>query len=374
MSRLLSLPPEVLLLIIDKVLPQDLDNFCQCCPELEQFAEIALKRHKSMKIFSHVACGLIYEHGHEPIIYQYPTQILLAILKDPRYAYYPKSLKIGSSEAEILDEETSEMMDEAYKIVEKYRDKFQALISESSYLKRDDIVNDWKLRTKRGEGSPMAAMAMSLLPNLESIILADLAANDEDMVEILDGIIRAYVESSPGEVLALGKLSKVSLKNDEFELRDITMIGRFALLPSVRQIHGQGIDGLEFKWSFEGPNSGVTELVLERSAIPHSSFAVMFSRLKALQKFKYEANGVGYYDDSWAPQSLIKTLQKYTKNCLEELDLTLLNRDQTIFDFEDDGPDFMASLRGFKKLKHVRVDFQMFFQGSNGGEIDCDSC
>ena len=234
------------------------------------------------------------------------------------------------------------------------------MVSGSLYLKDINIVNDWKRRIKCREGGPSAALAMTLLPNLKSITLADLATNDEDMVEILDGIIRAYIKSSPGKVLVLAKLSKVSVGNDDVEYRDVSVIERFALLPSLRQIHGTKIDVGSFIWTFQSPNSGVTELVFKRSAISSSSFVILFSRLKALQKFKYEATDAGDYSDWWEPRLLIKKLRKHTNDSLEELDLTRHDRDDS-YDFEYNGRDYMASLHGFNKLKHIRADFQMFF-------------
>ena len=81
MSRLLSLPPEILGHIIEGVLPQDLDNFCRCCPELEQFAEVALKRHEDMKNFSQIACGIVPDHRGQSRVSQQSITILRDILK-----------------------------------------------------------------------------------------------------------------------------------------------------------------------------------------------------------------------------------------------------------------------------------------------------
>ena len=57
-------------MIIDEVLPQDMDNFCGCCQELEQSAEIAPKRHQKMeKNYSEVTCVVIFDNHYEPHTY-----------------------------------------------------------------------------------------------------------------------------------------------------------------------------------------------------------------------------------------------------------------------------------------------------------------
>ena len=365
MLQLLEFPPEILLRIINKVHPDDLDNFCRCCRGLERFSEKALQRHESMKRqYSSISCGAVVTDDGTVCCGEHPIKILQAIVEDPHYAFYPRTIRIGNYNGDVSENMNPGIMLEMLSIMEQLGDNSTGLFSAMSYLEDQKDVDRWKESVEGADGGSCAALAISLLPNLESITLTDYADNEEQLSEMLDGIIKTSLESPPLRNLPLSKLSKVRISPLDEAWQEPALLGLFAQLPSMRQIYAEGIDaegidGGNELWKITPHVSRITELVFEQSVVSASIFLSLFSGLKALQKFKYEAVYRDHDLAYWKPRKMIGALLKHTKYSLEELDVTFCDRDVGFVDFY--GDDYMGSLTGFKNLKHIRVNCEMFF-------------
>jgi hypothetical protein len=385
MSPLLRLPTEILLQIIKKVLPSDLENFCRCCKELEGISARALQNHQSMKTrHSTIFCGTSDESLTILHSSQHPVTILRAILEDDHYVHYPKEIRIGSCGPHMYDEADPQVKTETLAAIQEVGNQIVALVSKSPYLKDEDTVDRWIKVIASGDGRACAALAISLLPNLRSITMANFSGQDDEMIEMLGGISRASIEAPPAKLPALSKLSGVRILNSSREWDNFVLLEFFAQLPSMRTLYGKNIEG-EFSAirscprDFEPRHLGVTEIVLEQSSVAAASFAELFSESTALQKVKYEAitPETGLDFAFWEPDVIVALLLRYATDTLIELDLTLHDRQFRTIDFHHE--EFMGSLRRFTSLKHVRVDSALFFHkvartwffdGSGGPEND----
>lgn len=370
MSQLLNLPTEVLLQIIDDMLPPDLENFCRCCKGLEKFAEKALLHHQSMKAsYSNISCDS-YLHGFLIDNNQHPIAILQAILKDDRFAYYPREIEVGSRGLYNSDAPDCQVISTVANSVKDSGSKPLSLVSQSPYFLEHNTSSAWNTAIASGDGRTWAALAISLLPNLRSIILTGISTESLEMIEMLGSIARANLESPLAKPLALGKLSAVHLFGYDHWWQDFVLLKYFALLPSVRHIYRFKIDGVypasahKETYEIESPPAGVTELVLEKSSISALSFAELFSGITALQKFKYEAivPDPGLESNFFEPPAIVVLLLKHAMDSLIELDLTFYDRNMVAIDFEY--KQFMGSLCDFENLRHIRVDSALFFRNS----------
>lgn len=374
MSPLLSLPTEILLHIIDEVLPPDLVNFCRCCKRLEEISVKALQHHQSMRTsLSNIFCGT---HGDGPIFgsSQHPVTLLREILADDRYVYYPKNIEIGACGPHVFDEADPRVKSETLNAMKEIENEVVALVSKSAYLKNEDTVNEWIKAIASGDGRACAALAISLLPNLRSITLANFDVGDHQMIQMLGGIARASTGAPLAKLPALSKLSTVRILSFGREWDNFVLLELFAVLPSVRHLYGMMTEGensvtTSGAWDFEPRNSGVTKMMFEMSSIAASSFAYLFSKLTAPQKFKYEAitPGIGLDFAFWEPDVIVALLLKYAINSLIELDLTLFDRNTT--SLNSDCKEFVGYLRDFASLRHIRVDSVLFFRDS---KVKCD--
>ena len=361
MSRLLSLPPEILLKIIDAVLPSDLENFCLCCKGLEALAEDALKRHASMKAkCSKLNCGRHWnDDNHLTGHHHHPITILRAILEDDRYAHYPRALEIGCFE---FENPSNASLPQVLSTMKELEDKILALLSESLYLNDGNMVNEWRIRIESGNGDSCAALIISLLPNLQSMVVSGFYSEDctmRGMKNMLNSIAKSSHEPSLAKPLALSKLSQVGIDGtEEVGQEELEFVEAFAALPSMRRINGIFICQESFRSKFKSQTSGVEEIVFEESTISASSFGELFGLFKALRKFKYEAVppkfGMEWICDFWEPHQIVAALLRRARHSLEELDIVFGNRNY-IFN-RSSSEKFIGSLRSFEILRHIRVE------------------
>ena len=364
MFRLLSLPLEVLLRIIDEICPDDIENFCLCSRALRITADDALTRHRQMKrTCSAISCG--FPSSDSPLasleVSQHPVTIIKAILADKHYRFYPKEIDIGRcrfspNEGEEIESEAESII---RRILDDLNDQILLLIENCPYLANADEVARWREHLFRSPGSVCIALAVTLLPNLRSMALENCVEKDV-LIEMLVKIADANVKSPLLASTVLSKLSKLFLQcTVDCGRDDFQMLSYFAVLPSIRSIHGCKIQD-QYNASISGPEkSELKELILDDSAIDVRSLSNFLKGIKALKKFRYEAGAMAFRLVQWQPHRIVAILLENAQDSLQELDLDCKDVFYSRCEVSYRTP--MGSLRSFTKLKHVTVLVPMLF-------------
>ena len=378
MSQLSSLPQELLLQIIETLLPADLENFCQCSQLLREIGDDALRRHKIMKAhYRKIYFGELSYWGHPSRDYEHLVQILRRILKTHRYALYPEELVFGDcGNVLLVGRDPSEVV-RAFETTNEIENDVLALRC-ASYFSGKHTPKDWYESKVRGGGDniPCVALALSLLPNLRSIVLRSEKADEPEVKKLVTAIVKAGLGNSSAQLRPLSNLTNASLHELEIWLDyDHHPFQMLALIPSMRRLYGKRLTGAFQEWShirackvfknsaeipgsIKNRMSEVTDVTLDRCLIYVSSFQKFLSGFRALRKFSYEPP---YYNASvayWDPKRIVAALMKYTSYSLEQLSLGCSGRNPNTYRLSED--EFMGSLRGFEVLSHVRVDSMMF--------------
>ena len=354
MSQLLSLPPEILLQIIDTIPPEDLESFCQCCKALMELAKDALKRHASMKAkYSEIYFGGVDEGYYMKPEIVNPVRILREILKNDRYACYPERLTIGQCDSIGFNELIMDQwINDSLNAVEEVGDEIRALLSDSVYLNGDltcqwngYTVNDCYEAIKHGCGLFSAALAITLLPNLRSMTFTRSSSLKSKISQMLISIIKMSLHPSSSQPIALNKLSEVHLDASRaLGSQGISLLQLFALLTSMRRIHATKLVGKFSKWTevdlcqvdgyldtylrnIEPQALEVTEIALHMCSISVSSFAEFLTGFKALKRFTYEATPrvMGSEIEYWNPVEITSILHKHASHSLENYILHIMN-------------------------------------------------
>lgn len=95
MPAILKLDSETLLQILDNVHPDDIVNLSRSCQTLKLLAQDTLAQHVArLKMYTKITLYGCHRHQDDP----HPINLFAEICKDPKIAYYPRSLNIGCCE------------------------------------------------------------------------------------------------------------------------------------------------------------------------------------------------------------------------------------------------------------------------------------
>ena len=358
MFRLLCLPLELVLRIIDEICPNDIENFCLCSKALRVTADDALTHHRDMKrTCSATSCGFI--SSGSPLaslkVSQHPVTIIQAILADKHYRFYPREIDLGfcrfwHSEGEDVNLEAESKI---RRILDDLNDQILRLIKNCPYLENANEVARWQENLLRDSGGVCTAMAVTLLPNLRSMTLKDCVVNDV-LIEMLVKIADANVKSSSLASNALSNLSKLFILQEDFKI-----LSYFAILPSIRSIYGFQIRDQYNIPSPRSEKSRLKELILDDCTIDVRSLSKFLKGVKALEKFRYEASAAAFTAFQWQPRKIVASLLENAQDSLEEVDLDYKDVFYSRWEVAYRTP--VGSLRAFTKLKHVTVLVPMLF-------------
>ena len=170
------------------------------------------------------------------------------------------------------------------------------LLRDCPYLKDAGDVANWQGFLARYPAIVCITLAVTLLPNLSSMVLGHCIVKGP-LIEMIAKIAKANVQSSPNTCVALSKLSKLRIISTyDREVENFGILSYFAVLPSMRSIHGWGMRD-KFNQPFSGSKpSELREMILENSVIHTPGLTKFLNGIKALQKFRCEAGAISLDD------------------------------------------------------------------------------
>ena len=397
MPLLPDLPDELLVQIMNYLLPDDVDSFSESREEFHTISARILPKHEQLKHrYSEVSCGF-FDHGAHHSLF-----LLREICKDSDIVWYVKSMYIGL----CADNEAGgnrEQWDEARSIAVECKDGIIKMVEACPYLD-DEERKRWINATLSCHENTVVALLACMFPCLKGIRIT----NNYDSYE-LNFLVRKISQAnnlSPGGSHALSKLEWL---REESSMRAIFVqmesLQPFSALPSMRRYVGQYLVR-KFEWIPIWRNSTISSLELNKSMIHVGALRSVFSGIANLRNFRYEYHWAEEgpdsesqwidYERDWQPGQIILGLLRFAGHSLVELDLTRNSSREIqlaqkarqrkrrstngIYDEDDENLDdklpgtvnlFMGSLRGFQILKNIRVQNEAFveegLEGAAGG-------
>lgn len=364
MANLSSLPAELLLSVIEYVMPDDLFNFSITCRQLWQLAEGPIKEHKAL-LSQYGAVAFSYEpEGHTV------WNILRAVVQNPRIAYYVHSIDMIESRNLYWDPSVT-MSDEVQPTTlrppAEQIELFKALVSQSEFLpKYSGQVGEVGVYTaiKNGSEGPIVALLLPLLLNLKEVIYVD-SGDTEWLLCTLEKIAAAH--ATPNPPLAFRNLTTVSISHWDSEMCiSYEWVRFFIAMPSMRTLTGHMVGGdVENTGAENKPTlarSQIKSLELGYSAVSSAAMAEVLSGIDALQTFEYANGGVTVDYADYDPHGILAALLKYASHSLEVLALS----DE--WDTDDDNQSSWVSLAGFQKLRSLFIDWDDLVRDTNEGD------
>ena len=400
MLLLPGLPEEILLQIVNYLLPDDIDSFSESRKEFHAISTRILPKHEQLKYrYSEVYCGLFGHESHHPLF------MLRDICRNPDIVWYVKRMHIRLCADEDIDgnDKNQKIWDEAQSIAVECRDGIIKMVKACPYLNAGEHEG-WINATLSCRENTAVALLACMLPCLEGIRITNNYENTE--LHCLVAKIRQENNRSPGGSHALSKLKLIQEESCTPEVFvEMPSFQAFSGLPSMRRYVGQYL-AQKHEWTPFCLKSTITSLEFNESMIHVGALRSVFSGIKNLRSFRYEyywaqegpdseSQWVDYERD-WQPGQIILGLLQFAGHSLVELDLTRNGSREMKLEQEarrskrlclnekHDGDDknaantlpgtvnlFMGSLRGFRVLKYIRVQNEAFVEedpkGAAGG-------
>ena len=372
--NLLSLSTELILHIIDEVHPADIESLALGNKVIHNLCHAALQKHRDLKkqystislgrgVFRPKFASTADERSFDGLN---PLSLLIRFLANPHLAYYPTKLQIGNCRADGRNsEEVTRALDD---ICPTWKPNLAVYITNNPWLAQMDVEkrHQWQdalLEIDECSQGYYLGILLTMLPRIRSLFVFNMTFNDEFDPEFYNSAVAeiiyviASVNRNPGSLIygkALGALHTVTVVREE-----IDMFALFATLPSVHCLLGEKITG-----SFEHIDAAGTlrdagqleELDIKESSTDVACSEWMLSSMTGLKRLKYDG-----YDDV----DILRTLKRHTAKSLERLELTVVNDSLWMPQMYQR----LKSLRGFKVLRELKVDFEIFQRGDDGGLV-----
>ena len=377
MSTLLSFPNELLDHIINDIHIDDIEAFSSCCKQIKLLAAARLEKHLVRK-FSFPAVAIIPTRPGQfvegTVLGLIPTRLLQDFLMDEENTLYPCFMDIGV----IHDNDDFKFEDQRRAYVTTYLEQHDGLeekivakvmqIHRNLFREESPIeAQDWIDRIKKGDPHAIAALLITLFPNVKTLVIFSPGhlGPDSLLMRTLQRLALAAAKNDPRALDVFSELSKIDLQGSRGNGINGNLIAPFMILPSMRFIKGCGMWWDCIVWPYGSVMSSVKEISLHCSTILPETWVDCLGRIETLERFIYDHEGPSML---WGPRLIVKALRKYAQRSLVHLELTLVENDLHL---EVAGAEpLIGTLRSFERLESIRLMTMMLFKQIDGEDID----
>ena len=395
MPSVLDLSNELLDHIIRIVPPFDLLSLALSKKCFYALAEKALKQHLAFQKEYSVLSFCIYDYdgslpssSEESDEVKDPLLFLGRIIQDPFIALYPRTVCIGpyiDGEENDGDYDHDEIVSRREVVIQNYSAELKTLFEKCGAI---PVEEKSKMIDNIGHEyyqSANIALLITLLPNLTHI--ASQSWFWGDVSETIRKTVHRVAQSnhdpqSPFHNMALTKLAHFSMHHTERKNgEDVNAYGPFAMLPSMRTLSGDFVDGAnstfygaDFNWPSEPQtvSSYVTEINFTSSCISTGDFHWLLCRILALKRFTYTYYQSQVVDAYYDPAGYVESLREYAATSLQVLNVSSDNPEIVAIDCDGREYQGVGSLKMFTSLEEVSLEDTMFqipdFELSEGSD------
>ena len=370
MAKMLDLPNEVIVIIIEACLGPDLESLALTNKLLYHLADKALETHLMLKYYSVLRFGHSTKQGdwsaggsldHT----QDSFHLLSDIIRDPRVADYPRTMYLADvvdDDRWIWDNVSEQEIDQEIITANESTGKipFDALldmIHDCGFIPENRKIGMFNGIQRGSSSSAAIKLLLTVLPNLTSVTVQGWThgRSSEEIWSFVLKIAEANRDlDSYLHNKALAKLQSFTVcdrNTDSMEHMD--ELGPFAMLPSMRTLSAPKISSKYFDWpeSFPFGSSCITVIDFTGASLDVQCLTQLLSGILALEKFKYSHH---FWADQSPEYNVRKLVEALEPSSLNSLDISVENPEhlQPIEDEEE----CIESLTEFSSLEFIRID------------------
>ena len=338
MPRLLDLPNETLLIIIEETSAGDIGSLASCDSNLHCLSQKRLTFHKKKRAEAKkIRLGwapYVSRWGRKPCASAiHPLKHLQDIFENDDIRFYTKVIEIGylgpvdPNGSEVVDEKGnrgSPRLEEGRKLIasmkSRYERRITSLVAEvynallPHAIKTD--LKEWTDKVISGEQEAVVILLLALYPYIDileiegtSLVWFDDEKTRESMLyeyrneaawkNLFRSLTATAREPGTNKLKIFSKLSKFYLKGEEHQEYfhdNLGPVTPFMALPAMRKITCHDVAGYNVPWPYGIATSNVTSLTLSGN-IDKASLRNVISGLKGLKDFWYQITNPESEDD-----------------------------------------------------------------------------
>ena len=369
-----NLPPELLCIIVDLVLPDDIVSFASCCGLFLKLARRRLKEHRQLLKYRYIRLNWMFSRP-APVM-----QILLDIMSNPRIRFYTRCLEIAylgeSWDGVVVDQR----LRHAAIALRLQQHKLRPLIEGCPYVQEDEY-DTWFEAVVSGNEDPLAFILISLLPQLRSIRYNSNSVATAQC--ITNGLSRLRLETKLNS-------KPEALNNLEYLLVDDTgvsqatgleILSSFTELPTVRFI---SVASEALAYQYHDQNESLQCYAHSRSTMRDLRGASIVSKPREATSLHFrdwvihpnylrlilkgigpietfiQSNHLRGWGPWWDPYATTMILIEYAQYTLKKLQIS-----SSLFH-----PDLsIGSLKRLVCLQHLQLDTTLFIRENENDEV-----
>ncbi len=340
MARITDLPNEVLLMIVKRLLPDDIESATLACGAVYRASQRILEQHRRLKDEFEFYRAMNVGEGRTLI------DLAIRVVLEPEVAFYIKKLELCAKFSQKLADD---------------KEAFNRISSNIKLFATRRELRQWRGSFLEGQNEGFVPMFLLILPNLKELRLGPASTCYE--------IFKPTIHRDPRPDLVkmrISNLEHVYVGNDsQAGGHRLDLITTFARLSSVHSIEATRVIETEGYWRMPEPCSlELRTLKLRNCQIPPKIMFDFLRAFKALQKFSSDAKSVdddigeiacphendgsgGFIEPYWARLAL----ELFAKDTLERL--TLRSRSLKSAD--------MGDITSFPRLQYLNTEISTLF-------------
>lgn len=341
-----NLPNELILQIIELLLPEDLESFVSTCRLAYNLAWKSLREHRKLKREYRSWFTNPFES------YNCLYVLLREILRNPRIALYVEELDVQDlfsdwpSESEAGSASNSDVepgtgLTKDSQSRDDERAMFRKAINECTYVSADD-VEEWCDVLESGMDDAVLALLVTLLPKLKRLVVQFDPEIALLFLETIRGI--STTSSTLSSSIPLSHLTEVTLEHYDGSI-DIGDLWPFFAFPSMRFVSGISVCHNDMIPLPERSSDVIQVNWVQPWELTTEKTKNFFGIFKALQTFRF----LPECSTEWDVQTIRDSLILYAKHTLKTLSLY-------IDDLDDWYQVCIEGLRAFEVLKKIEIN------------------
>ena len=368
---LLSLPLEIIDIIIDLSLPSSIEELSLVCKAIYERAQVQIVRHNTLKQQWKRANN--YRTGR----LDDTLGILDAIAQDPLIAEYIEVLDLWDERG--LSDEDEDFLD--FRGDVDSMERVKTLITSSTFLKESGVDPEaWWDKMMKEEGTRIdhdntevsctAITLLGLLPNLKSIRLdpgwqhfSPDQPDGEILLSVLQSIISRTGQTGDSRQQPLSQLRTIlPFMHPGYEDKAaLQSVQPFLEIPAISELYlvsavavDDGYTGFPFKWSTPILAPNLTRIELVASCIDAEGISELLRHTPNVTVFKYahETKWHGCQHD-WNAGAFVEAVAHHCGNTIIDLAITIDELYGEII-------NGVSSLLAFPHLERLEVDVTVF--------------
>ena len=359
MAQFQDLSTELVLDIVEKAFPEDIESLALASKCIYQLAIPRLEEHRRLrKEYTNFRNSVNYKpnHWHDPggLL----AELLCKIVDDASIGHYVKKIELGLLNTgakegwkpdEVFKKQVNPSKTRLRQHLKTNMDIIEEAIRAVEIIPTEE-VDDWLHQIRRGNEDPVIALLLLYTPKLHTLMF-EIPYDRRDSTYLLKTIQRVAGQGPAGKPY-LSHFRNVELNFAE-KWESLDFVKDFMSLPSLTSIKTDTlyVDGRthEANSAFLPRSSNVNKMSFQGGCLPQSVFSELLRGVENLNAFGYSFRTL-WRDMEYTPTfdctAVISPLVANASHTLERLKLGPV----------DIKTSQIASLRGFRALREVTFD------------------